>query len=68
MKKHVLIEKARTYPEPESAPTPTNCTYSSERGFWIDNGSKVPMMRSDNPRKPQSKKADIETGEDQKGE
>jgi hypothetical protein len=68
MKKHILIDKARVYPEPESTPKPPNCTYDLQRGFWIDDNRKIPMMHSDNPKKPQSKKADIETGEDQKGE
>lgn len=67
MKNHILIEKARVYLEPTFVPKPTNCSYNDERGFWIDDSSKIPMMRSDNPKKPTTKKYDIETGEDQKG-
>lgn len=68
MKKHILLEKAFRYPEPTIDLAPANCTYERKKGYWINNYSKKPMMLSDNPRGPQTKKADRETGEDLKGE
>lgn len=68
MKEHILLEKAFRYPKPTLDPTPANCTYERVRGYWINNDTGEPMMLSDDPLRPQTKKADRETGEDQKGE
>ena len=37
-------------------------------GFWIDKSTGTAMMMSNHPEKVVTKKCDIETGEDQKGE
>lgn len=68
MKDHILLEKAKKYDIPEQNLTPNNCSYRAKEGFWVDDSSNMAMMKTDKPQKPTSKKCDIETGEDQKGE
>lgn len=68
MKEHILLEKTFRYPESKVDPMPQNCTYNTKKGYWIKNDTAEALMLSDDPRRPQSKKCDIETGEDQKGE
>lgn len=68
MKNHIIIEKAQKYNIPVQYPTPNGCTYKVKEGFWVENSSNIAMMKTDKPQKPTSKKCDIETGEDQKGE
>lgn len=68
MKNHILIEKANKYGISEQNLTPNECTYYAKEGFWVENLSNTAMMKSNNPYKPTTKKEDIETGEDQKGE
>ena len=68
MKEHILIEKSNKYNIPEQNPIPSGCTYSAKEGFWVENTSNIAMMKTDKPQKPTSKKCDVETGEDQKGE
>jgi hypothetical protein len=68
MKEHILLEKTFRYPAPEIDPVPQSCTYNTKKGYWIKNDTAEAMMLSKDPHRPQSKKADRETGEDQKGE
>ena len=68
MKQHILLEKAYCYPEPTQILPPQDCTFAEKSGYWVNNSTGEIMMLSNDPRRPQSKKADIETGEDQKGE
>ena len=68
MREHIILEKAKRYSAPDGVTAPDGCLYKAHEGFWVEKGTNAPMMRSDNPRKPISKKCDIETGEDQKGE
>lgn len=68
MKEHILLDKAKRYKVDEILPTPKDCTFLFNSGYWANKTTGEPMMHGDNPRKPQSKKYDIETGEDQKGE
>ena len=68
MKNHIILEKAKKYNILNQELTPSGCTYKAKEGFWVDNSSNIVMMKSDKPQKPTSKKCDIETGEDQKGE
>ncbi len=68
MKQHILLEKSYCYPESSGFSMPTNFTFSEQHGYWKDNATGEIMMLSDNKRRPQTKKEDIETGEDQKGE
>lgn len=68
MKQHILLEKAHCYPEPVKIPMLENYTFVEQSGYWRDNATGEIMMLSNNPRRPQTKKEDRETGEDQKGE
>jgi hypothetical protein len=68
MKQHILLEKAYCYPEPREAPIPDNCTFIQKSGYWRNDSTGEIMMLSNDPCRPQTKKEDIETGEDQKGE
>lgn len=68
MKQHILLEKAYCYPEPREVLAPKNCTFIQKSGYWRNNSTGEIMMLSNDPRRPQTKKEDIETGEDQKGE
>lgn len=68
MKEHILLEKAHRYSEPSVVPVPNDCVFLEQRGYWIKCSTNEVMMLSSDPRLPQSKKCDRETGEDQKGE
>lgn len=68
MKQHILLEKAERYDYQNRNIKPSNATYDSEKGFWVINESNDLYMKSDFALNIDSKKCDIETGEDQKGE
>lgn len=68
MKQHILLEKANHYDYKRSNIIPNNASYDSTRGFWTMNNSDVLYMKSPYALNRDSKKCDIETGEDQKGE
>lgn len=68
MKNHILLEKAQKYNMTVQNLAPNGCSYKAKNGYWVDNSSNIAMMKSDNPQKPVTKKCDIETGEDHKGE
>lgn len=68
MKEHILLEKAYVYENISAELTPTGCSYDRYSGLWrIDSTGDV-MMVGNYAQKPQTKKCDVETGEDQKGE
>jgi hypothetical protein len=68
MKRHILIEKAYCYPDPRESRVPNNCTFIQKSGYWRNNSTGEIMMLSNDSCFPQTKKEDVETGEDQKGE
>lgn len=68
MKGHLLLEKAYVYPLPKALLEPDGCVYDSKKGYWVLNGTEQPFILSECSRPPRSKKCDVETGEDQKGE
>jgi hypothetical protein len=68
MSKHVLLENAFRYTDPKVNPIPENWTYNKSSGYWVKNETAEAMMLSANPNCSQTRKADVETGEDQKGE
>ena len=68
MKEHILLEKAYIYEYIPKKLTPEGCSYDRVCGLWrVDKTGEV-MMIGNYAQKPASKKCDIETGEDQKGE
>jgi hypothetical protein len=65
---HILLEHARTYDPGEVDLEPPGCVYDLRVGAWVarDSGELL-VEKPDRSRPPQSKKGDVETGEDQKG-
>jgi len=69
LKHHLLLEKAFVYPLPKEKPHLEECcTYDLTGGYWLIDNSKNPLVFDNSFVKPRSKKEDVETGEDQKGE
>lgn len=68
MEDHILLRKAFIYELPRKKTKMKGYTYDGEKGFWIVNSTKMPFVNHPNGPRPQSKKCDVETGEDQKGE
>ena len=66
--KHVLLELANTYPIPDRKLDPEGYYYDEQIGAWVDQQDKTLLVRTEKKPTPQTKKMDIETGEDQKGE
>lgn len=71
-KNHILVEKAYIYPKNRDSVTPSGCYYDFVNGGWMrkEGNTEVFLVKSCDPNKPLAgtKKADLETGEDQKGE
>lgn len=68
-KSHLLLKYAKTYKRHEGSLSPEGCEYDFQIGAWVlKNSGELLVESADPPKPPQSKKADIETGEDQKGE
>jgi hypothetical protein len=70
MRQHILLERAFVYNQSHKLTKPKGYVYDDVRGAWVNSGTVELMVESkDTERpKPRTKKADIETGEDQKGE
>lgn len=69
MTKHILLQKAYVYPLPKVEPEMTGCTFDNINGYWYVDSSKNPYINDDLMASgPRSKKCDVETGEDRKGE
>lgn len=66
---HILIEKAIIY-EKNELKDPADCIYDEELGLWLWGIDKEILVKSSNPNCPKrgTKKFDVETGEDNKGE
>lgn len=62
---HPLLQTTRRTSVQPNGVRPMNATYDFFRGLWI--GPQGPLC-CDSSHMPQSKKNDIETGEDQKGQ
>jgi hypothetical protein len=65
---HPLLQRATKYPRPNRDLTPTGCTYDSLAGAWVDDDSGVLLVDKIYRPGVLTKKADVETGEDQKGQ
>lgn len=68
MKQHILLEKTFVYNNPTHKLAPEGCSYDRKSGLWRVDGTGEVMMISDFAQRPETKKCDVETGEDQKGE
>lgn len=66
---HLLIEKAFKYKIPsQKTALFKEYTYNNVKGYWINDRTGKPLMSEDNEFRPKTKKEDVETGEDKKGE
>jgi hypothetical protein len=66
--RHILLHHARRYDCARVDLSPAGCQYDIRIGAWILKDSDELVVNSvERPRPPQSKKNDVETGEDQKG-
>ena len=68
MSTHILIEKAFIYPMRKSVNDLSGYQYDDRKGFWISSDTGEPLVSEKNRPKPRTKKHDVETGEDAKGE
>lgn len=68
MKKgHILLENAYIYDLPINSPDMTGVSFDNIKGYWV-NQNKQASVEDKDFSAPRSKKADVETGEDKKGE
>ncbi len=67
-KKNLLIEKSFKYEENNLSLKVEGCFFDDEKGYWIDVTNDLPLVLSNRVKGLQTKKEDIETGEDKKGE
>jgi hypothetical protein len=67
-KEHVLIERAFMYDLNNTQPEMTGFNYDNVKGYWVDQSNNQPCIENPLFAAPRTKKADIETGEDRKGE
>lgn len=67
---HLLLSRAFTYPTRERLEGPEDSRYDARLGAWLWGPDGDVLVRSANRDKPRpgTKKFDIETGEDMKGE
>lgn len=68
MKEHILKKKAFIYDLPRTKPDMSDYEFDDLKGFWISQNNKKPCIEDSSFAAPRTKKADIETGEDKKGE
>lgn len=63
---HILIKYAKRKPFADLPKMPKGAIYDKEKGYWVINDS--PLTATADFQKQQTKKCDLETGEDQKGD
>jgi hypothetical protein len=68
--KHLLASKICLFKEKKVLGAPEDCKYDNVSGVWLWGDENKVLVKSDNSKRPKvcSKKEDIETGEDLKGE
>ncbi len=65
---HFLIHTAASARRLQASLAPQGCTYDPVLGAWLLDGTAVLLVEIPDRSLPGTKKNDIETGEDQKGE
>jgi len=68
MSEHFLLKKAKRYEVKSQLTDTKSYSFLNKSGYWVRNTTGEPMMIQNNPPKCGTKKEDVETGEDQKGE
>jgi hypothetical protein len=67
-KNHVLLKYASTYERFKGSLAPEGCHYDQRVGAWLVSETGELFVGTTDRLGPRTKKEDIETGEDQKGE
>ena len=67
-REHIFISNLFIYDLPKDKPDLGGCSFDDIKGYWISNRSNKPCVEDISFSAPRTKKADIETGEDKKGE
>lgn len=65
---HPLLARAQRYQRERVDLQPPGCSYDALAGAWRDHATGALAVELPGRQGPHTKKADIETGEDQKGE
>lgn len=66
--KHILLEKAFVFKKEQKNFEDENYVYDHSFGYWVKKDNGKPAVYDPEFPELQTKKEDIETGEDQKGE
>jgi len=66
--KHILLEKAFIYKNKQENTENENYVYDNSLGYWVKKDNGKPAVYDPEFSGPRTKKENIETGEDQKGE
>ena len=66
--KHVLLEKMFIYPIRSQDDILADFEYDDLKGYWKNRISMTPLILDKLAVGPRTKKEDVETGEDRKGE
>jgi hypothetical protein len=66
--KHILLQKALKYKKRTVIEEPKGFSFDSLVGAWISNIDKTYLIQAEGFKALGTKKDDIETGEDKKGE
>jgi len=66
--KHILLQKALKYKKRKEIEEPKGFSFNRIIGAWINNADQSFLINSTGFKALSTKKEDIETGEDQKGQ
>ena len=64
--RHPLVDLCESTALNSGVFSPDNSSYDARLGLWVDD-SGIPTVQASNRPKPETKKFDVETGEDHKG-
>jgi len=66
--KHILLNRAFEFKKRKDINPPKNYVYNSILGAWFNVTDKLPLIFANDFKALGTKKRDVETGEDQKGQ
>jgi len=66
--KHILLNRAFEYRKRKDIIPPKDYVYNSILGAWFNPNSRLPLVFADDFKAQGTKKFDVETGEDNKGQ
>jgi hypothetical protein len=67
-REHIFMKNLFVYDLPKNKPDLDGCCFDDIKGYWKNTGTNKPCIEDASFSAPRTKKADIETGEDKKGE